>query len=260
MPDEVQNDQTVVVEETQPEEVITSNETENNGESEGLPENASDRTREQFEKLKKHNQELAEKVKKYENIGSPFDALRPPLSSNPVSTNVPMPFQDGQTENLVDTEGYIDDKVLKRELAQAKEEARKARIEAQYIRENVQRIEENQQVREAHREFPQLDPKSEKFNPKFFEAVKNKLVSQMIAGERDLLKASKEVAEWFPLEQKKEISPEQIKKEEQARRANLSGTTVSHVAESGTDQSDLERRTRLGDTNALLERLRRSGF
>lgn len=260
MPDEIQNGQELV-EQKPPEELSTSNETQKS-ELE-LPDDASDRTKEQFEKLKQHNKELSDRLKALEpqnetNEYNPF-GVQPRKSSEP-KVQLPdltnKPTAGNIYDNLVDQEGYVDPSVLKQAIKQATEAAEKATLEARLAREELDRRTETEQVRSAHKEFPWLDPKGSKFDQKFFNAVKNEMISQLLNGEKDYVAAAKKVASWYPLPKEEDNS---VKKQEQVRQANLTGTTQSHPSSTSNDQ-DLVRRMWKGDRSALLERLTKGGF
>lgn len=254
MPDEAQNEQ-VVVEEKQPEELLTSNETSKEPE---LPEEVSERTREQFEKLKQHNKELAEKLRQKEEQNIPesvYEDLKP-KAVQPTNFNPAIP--QNELDKLMDEQGYIDPVLLKTTLANSQAQAQQALAEAKRIREEFENARETEQVKKAHKDFPMLDPKRTDFNQKFFDAVKNEMVSQMLRGEKDLVAAAHKVAEWFPVSTPKKEEAE--KKELQAKQANLTGTTQSRPQTQNTDNSDLVRRMWKGDRNALLERLKNAGY
>lgn len=265
MPDEIQNGQESV-EQTPPEAVSTSNETQET--ESGLPDDASDRTKEQFEKLKQHNKELSDRLKALETQEkqpeyNPFD-----ITGGGSRTDVPrveLPSIPGLNktqvndvyDKLVDENGYIDHEELKRALKEAKEAAEKATFEAKLAREELDKRTEGEQVRVTHKEFPQLDPKSPEFNEKFFNAVRNEMVSQIIRGEKDYMAAAKKVSSWFPVQKKEEVA---AKKQEQAHVSTFTGTSQGRPQPKSGESSDLARRMWKGDRSALLERLNKSGF
>lgn len=273
MPDATNGNNTV--EETQPSAIPTENETAETKEAEDqLPEDASDRTREQFEKLKKHNEELAERLRQLEEdkkqpdvTESVFDNFRPQdvVPDVPIPTQTQFPGlsqkQIAETyEGLVDKDGYLNADLLKSTLKSLQDDARQAKEEARKTREEYKQREENEMVRQAHQEFPYLNPKSKSFDRGFFEAVKNELVSQMMRGEKDLVAAAKKVSQFYkvPTETKNE---ESSKKEEQIKQISALGSSTSRgsIKASIDDDAELIMRTRKGDTSALMERLKRAG-
>lgn len=259
MPDDVQNGQELV-EQKPPEAVSTSNETQE--ESDDLPEDVSERTRNEFAKLKEHNKQLSERLKAVEDeknkpTGSVFDSFQLPEIELPKVPNLSNQQVNDVYANLVDKDGYIDQIALTKALREANENAKQAREEAKRAREELDKRTESQQIKAAHKEFPWLDPKNiKKFDKKFYNAVRNEMVSQMIKGEKDLVEAARKVAEWYPLPKEEE---ELAKKEEQVKVANVTGTTSSRKAPSN-NASDLQRRMWRGDRSALLERLSNAGL
>lgn len=260
MPDEVTSGHDVV-EEKQPEELSTSKETPEN-----LPEDSSERTREQFEKLKQHNKELAEENRRLKGDGSEsvFGDLRPKTTVAASQANKQLlkdfnlTLPQSELDKLMDEEGYIDPALLKKALTDSQATAQQALTEAKRMREEFENARETEQVKQAHGEFPLLNPRSTDFNQKFFDAVKNEMMSQMIRGEKDLVAAARKVAEWFPITTStKPVEPE--KKELQIKQANLTGTNPSRPQEAPVD-NDLQRRMWKGDRTALLERLKKAGL
>lgn len=241
------------VEEKQPEDLSTSNET-----PEALPEDVSERTREQYQKLLQHNKELSEKVAKLEQQDqekqkeSVFDMLHSQVSTPSLSEKQ----VDDIYTKLVDREGYIDQNLLIQTLREAENRAKKAEQEAAYTRQRVEQIEENAQVKQAHKLFPQLDPKSSTFDPNFYEAVKDRVVRQMMNGEKDLVKAAKEVNQYFKSSEQPKDNSKQEKRQEQVEMIQATSGSRSQGTTSA-DYEDLIRRTQAGDQDALMERLRR---
>jgi hypothetical protein len=264
MPNEPEGQQEIA-EETQQSPMPSEEQTPE--ESEGLPENSSERTREQFEKLKKNNEELAEKVRQLENRPQEESVL----SSLKLSQDVDLPkvnFPDlskqqvsSVVDKLVDENGYLDESLLKNSLKTLQDEVAQAREEARRTREDFERREENAQVKIAHNKYPQLDPKSSVFDPKFFNRVKEKMIVQIVNGQKDFVAAADAVAEDYPL--KKPDSSQTEKKEEQVRQINALGSSASRGSApktSSNDEEDLIRRTRAGDRTALMERLQKAGL
>jgi hypothetical protein len=263
-----------VAEEIQPVELSTTEQT-TEVKSE-LPEDASDRTKEQFTKLTEHNKQLKEENERLKAQGvqipetSVFDAIRGPQVETPVVTPPPAFNFPGLTQNqvndtfsnLVDKDGYIDEKILKSTLSELQKAAQAAKEESANLRREYEKREENEQVRATHKKYPQLDPKSSNFDPKFFERVKKELIIQFVNGKRDFLGAADTIAEDYPLKpiEKKEDTQ---KKQDQVRQINAIGSSVSRSSApdlSHEDEADLVKRTQRGDTSALMERLKRAGL
>lgn len=264
MPD-VQEQKTV--EEKQPESMLNSNETHVDQKDEigDLPEDASERTKEQFEKLKARNKELSEQLRQKEVANqtptetSVFDSLRPPVNPPVQTKHLSQTQVTDIYAKLTDENGYIDTELLKQALLQAEERASRAEMEAKRTRDEFHKIQEDTQVRTAHKAFPQLDPKSSTFNQGFYNAVKNEMVSQMLRGEKDLVLAAQKVAEWFPLPKEESKQETVEKKETQVKQIQAAGSP-SGSPKANASQDDLVKRTLAGDDNALAERLRRAGY
>jgi len=269
MPDEPQG-QEIKVEETQPASMPEAEQTPE-VESE-LPEEVSERTREQFEKLKQHNKELEEKLKAQADqkpATSVFDEFLNPGNSEP-KVPAPSSFEfkglpqkqvEDTIQNLVDKDGYLDEKVLKNTLNELKKAAQDAKEEAANLRREVEKREENDQVKRTHKKYPQLDPKNvSAFDPKFFEKVKKEMIVQFVNGSRDFMKAADTIAEDYPLKSGEPLDTQ--KKQDQVRQINATGSSASRSstkpAQSSAEDEDLIRRTRAGDTSALMERLKRA--
>lgn len=268
MPEELNGQKPV--EGQQPASMPNANQTPENNEGE-LPEDTSERTRQQFEKLKQSNQELLDKVRQLEEVNkrpqanSALDALKPTPPANPQVPGVSQDKVDDIIDKLTDENGYIDDEALKRALKEAKEEARKAREEAKQTQATIEQIQENEEVQKAHAKYPQLDPKSDKFDANFFELVKNELVGQMMRGEKNLLAAADKIALIVPPKKEETPAPNPEppapnKQEEQLRQ--ISGTAPNRSAFNyeQADLATLRQKSIAGDNNAIIERLRRAGL
>lgn len=166
-----------------------------------LPENASERTRAQFEKLKARLKEAEAKAstpKEELPAGSSvFDVIHPEAQQPPVVTppvNLtqfpglnPLQVQN-ITQQFVDAEGNVDINGLNRALYDANQRTIQASQRVQSLEEKLSRFEETQQVKEAHSEFPQLDPTNrEKFDKNFYELVRDRLVRNMWEGTKKSL-------------------------------------------------------------------------
>lgn len=254
--------QNVVAEEKQPEAVSTSEKT---AEESKLPEGTSDRTREEFEKLTQHNKELAEENRRLKEVKetSVLDSLKP----QPPKVTAPPPAkeypflepskQEDVYSKLVDENGYIDADLLKQTLKDANERAKLAEARAKRLEEQVSGVEESRQVREAHSKYPMLDPKNPNFDEKFYTAVRNELIGQMVQGNRDFVQAADTVASWFK-PGGNERQDQSAQKEQQVRQ--IQATTTKGETKMSSDYSDLVKRTQRGDSAALMERLKRAGY
>ncbi len=260
MPDDSQG-QVTEVEETQP---ASMPEAEQTAEVTELPEDVSERTKEQFEKLKQHNAQLQERLKTLEvpPETSVLDTFKldakaeVPQFSFP---GIPQEQVDNTVADLIDKDGYLDEKILKSTLSGLQQQIKAAKDEAATLRKTYEQKEENEQVRVTHNKYPQLDPKSPQFDRKFFEKVKEKMIVQFVNGNRDFLQAADSVAEDYPLHVEKQDAQ---KKQDQVRQINATGSTSGRSSTPMKTSSDdeLVRRTRAGDTSALMERLNKAGY
>lgn len=234
-----------------------------------LPEDASERTKEQFEKLKQHNADLQDRLKALETSKpetSVFDEFRP-LETPPAKMpefsfpGIPQNQVNDTIANLVDENGYLDEKILKNTLSDLQKQIRDAKEEAANARKSYEQREESEQVKVTHSKYPQLDPKSSNFDRKFFERVKEKMIVQFINGKRNFLEAADSVAEDYPLKQVEKQDAQ--KKQDQVRQINATGSSSGRSAaptKTSFDDDELVRRTRAGDSSALMERLAKAGL
>ena len=190
MPDN-ENGQIVVEETTQPMPSENKPEVENS-----LPDEATERTKEQFAKLTEKNKELASKLEILEKVNQPetpkisaLDRLRPP--SQPKAAEIPE--KEEPEEALIDENGYIDEARLKKSLDSSKQRAKdaeeKAKLAQQKAEEASRRIEEYEVTTEkkrVHSDFPEIDPYSPKFNPKLYDQVSKDMLWNLVnVGQED---------------------------------------------------------------------------
>lgn len=230
-----------------------------------LPQDAKDRTQEQFEKLKQSNQELKEKLEKLETseeAQSVLDSLKPKAMPQMPDLDLPDSEKKKEEPRLIDERGYVDGQLLEKNLTQAQKRALEAERRAKEVQEKLVRYEETQQTREAHKEFPQLDPNGKNFDKSFYKLVRNELIGQMVEGKKDLVKAARDVSKIYQPEAKEETPAEtEAQKAEKKEQIN-SGTRSAPrgAAYSDLDEQQLAAATRQGKKGALAERLRRAGL
>lgn len=246
-----------------------------------LPEDANDRTREQFEKLKKHNQELAQKLEEKERQHTPsvLESLSPKQETQaPLDNNLfaqilnPSGYKhlnQGQIEqaknDLIDEQGYLKADTLQQKLDALEARAKKAEERAVRAEKSFETYEQTSQTRNANEKYPYLDPNNENFDPGFYRAVKNELMGQMIeTGKKDLVAAAEEVKKFYQLKPLKEKQVAQSAVEKQAEKAQINAGVApsSHgsSAYTGEDYESLVASTRKGVKGSLAERLKRSGY
>lgn len=251
-------------EETQPEEELN--------EEEPTIETDNERTAKEFEKLKQANQKLKKEVeesKKYST--NVLDSLKPqpvppvaPPYTPPVAPVAPQQPQQPTTQ-LYDDEGYVNPQALsemdrrtQEALAmalQAKREAEESKRRAEELERQKMEFEETTLMQRIHQEYPEMDPNNESYNETLYEAVRNELVRQMIEGKNDVEGA---VKYWYPKLITNNMNKQQAQKKAEQKSQILATNPSSSRPSSTTttELSDLQKRTRLGDRNALMERLK----
>ena len=203
MPDN-ENGQILVEETTTPMPSETKPEDENS-----LPDEVAERTKEQFAKLTEKNKELAQKLEILEKVNvtepkpSALERLRGP--SQPVVTPT-APVEEPETdEPLADENGYLDEARLKKGLGDSKRKAKEAEDRAKKAQESadaaMRRIEEYEvgtEKKRVHSDFPEIDPYSEKFNPKLYDQVSKDMLWNLVnVGKEDFYgTTAKVVAEY----------------------------------------------------------------
>ena len=150
-----------------------------------LPTEASERTKEQFEKLKQEKEEWKAKAEA-KPPESPFSFMHPQSETPP------------QEPEPVVEDGYVDEAKLNQSLKEANDKANQAYQYAQTVAQQTQQQEEARQVAETYAVYPQLNPESEKYNPEFTGLVQNKLVAEYAAGKNpNYLAAAKEMSKFI---------------------------------------------------------------
>jgi len=279
MPEEIKDGQEeqpleeVQGEEQQPEEVSTSEKpTEDPQGVEGeLPEDAKDRTKEQFEKLKEHNKQLKQENEKLKGTSQPIpsvlDFLSEPAPPVPqyvkdkYATPVAVPTALNQTQTqpqptpqLVNEDGYVNADVLKSQLDQARiarEKAEDAERRAKESEYRIAKFEQDAETKALYRDYPELDPMSESFNKDAYDLVRNELTAQIVnSGKRDAIGAASKLSKYFRTTQ-----PSNQKVVEQ--RQQVSASSKTSMRESGDSLDELKARN---DDSAIAERLKRLGM
>ena len=217
---------------------------------EGLPEDVSERTKSEFEKLKAHNKELSEKLKSLEpRPQSVFDSLRPQVPQN--FGNLTTQQVGDISLKFTDDQGYLDENALSKALKDANDRASRAEAAARESRDAIRLFEEREQMRVTHSKFPQLDVNSDKFDPRFHEITRNEMVGQMMRGEQDYLKAAEKAALIM-------TSPSEVKKPDQ--KANLEQINANARSQKGSPvDASLLNRVQRDQPGALAELLRQTG-
>lgn len=262
----------------QQEELQASEKPETEGD---LDQSVKDRTREQFEKLKKSNLELKEELEqlKRKNTPSVIESLRPqgPPPAMPQApdfnkfvadysqqSNLDQKQVKNVLEGLVDAEGYVNPDVLTAKLNKAEEAERKAREaekRANQALNEISNFQANQQARELHSQYPELDPNSKEFKPEAYELVKNELLNQMVnTGKQDGLAAAAKMSRYFRSNQP-EVKSDKDRSIEQKKQAiqSVANTGKSQRSITNEEYEDLKVRS-MTDPKAMAERLKLAGY
>lgn len=236
-----------------------------------LPEDAKERTRREFEKLKQSNAELKRQLELKERAQMPsvLDFLE--SSRQPVPQEVRQQYQQPmqmpqqmyqqpvqqppqQREELVDENGFVNADVLQKQLKQAEEanrRAEEAERRAQEIEARVSRYEINQEQEKLYQAYPELDPQSDSFNPDAYQLVKNELMSQIInTGNRNSMEAAQRMSKYFRTQPQQQAKQQQVL--EQRKQALVSGTQ----SRPQSDPDLINRR----DPDAIQQRLKNLGL
>jgi outer membrane biosynthesis protein TonB len=249
-------------------------------------EKQKERTKKEFEKLKKHNNDLKEEVEtlKKKNI---LDSLIPVAPSVPEvpqwpqkpTTNV-IPtaqqypgvsqIQISETfKGLVDENGYVDTGLLidtlkdlqdKNKLAE--ERANQAEQQTQTIARKFDDFERNEIMRSVHAKYPTLDPDNDEFDEKLWKFVRNEVIDQWMNGKStDVMAAAEEGMQTLHGNDMKKAEKIKLEEAENAKKnINALGASQASQRESYLDHETLVQGTRLGKKGALAERLKQAGL
>lgn len=284
MPEDTQNGQieeTQEVEQTeeqlngqdQPEALSTSEEpTEAQAVEPELPEDAKERTKREFEKLKQNNAELKRQLEERQKLPSVLDYFGgtvPPVSQEirqqyiqPPQVNMPVYQQTYQqpvpqpTPQLVDEQGYVNADVLSKRLELSEnalrraEEAERRAVEAQ---QRIAKFEQDAETKALYQAYPELDPlNAEVFNPEAYELVKNELTSQIVStGKRNAIQAADKMSKYFRKQEPRKVLEQ--------RNAITSVPGKQPRQQVQTDLQELRKQSR-NNPDAVAERLRRLGM
>lgn len=172
-----------------------------------LPEDVTDRTKEQFAKLTEKNRELAAKLELLEkgtqNEEPKLSALER-LRGQPQAIAPQVPITEEETEpeeSLADENGYLDEARLKkgldlskRKAQEAEERAKKAQESADAAMRRIEEYEVGSEKKRVHSAFPEIDPYSEKFNPKLYDQVSKDMLWNLVnIGKEDFFGTTEKV-------------------------------------------------------------------
>ena len=241
-----------------------------------LPEEVKERTREEFEKLKAKNKELAEKLNLYESPipkkRSALDAFAPPEEKVPPQPEVQPQKAEPKVEDInpitPDENGYIDVGALNQTIAQinernrrAEEQSRMAAQQARLAEDRVSKYEHTEKTLKTYEKHPYLDPNTEAFDEKFSELTKLEIIRQMTEeGTADYLKAANKVKADFYDPTKQQAQPEKKLDENVAKRDQINALSGVQKGEKEPEQEYLVSESRKGNRDALYQRLKKSGY
>jgi len=232
-----------------------------------LPEDAKERTKVEFEKLKEHNRQLAEEYERLKSQTPPqpsaLESLVNPQMVQTVAPNLNNQQVDDIVKGLVDENGYLDQALLEntlrnanQQVAQANKKAQEATSIATQALNQVNKFGQDREVRIAHKKFPNVDPESPTYDPNFFKLVKNELLGAMYEGQKlSFVDACRQVSNVYA-PSKKDVSVKAVEeyKKDVAQKSALNPTGVSHP-DTRTSNQDLIEGTRKGDPASIAARL-----
>jgi len=223
---------------------------------ESLPEGAKEETREQFEKLKEHNKQLSEKLKKFEQqpqFNSVLDEM--PVQSQTFSDLTASQAED-PLKGLVDENGYIDQDLLARTVKEAKE----AKDRAMLAEQRIEKFEETQLVRDVHAKHPALDPYNPSFNREFYDSVKQEIGTQLKRGYQDFAAAADKVRAELEAKSQATNPQEEEAKKVISQREQASTLSTSRGPVNSGEYEDLDEGIRKGDNLSIGQKLQASGY
>jgi hypothetical protein len=208
--------------------------------NDSLPDEVSERTKEQFEKLTEKNKELAQKLELLEKVNqteepkiSALERLRP---QGQKEVQPEIPEEEEVDETFSDENGYIDEARLNNRInSKAKVAEEKAKLAQQKAEEAIRRIEEYEignEKKQVHSEFPEIDPYSPKFNPELYDQVSKDMLWNLVnVGKEDFYGTTAKIVSQFrqknagveQQQQEQQKQTEQVKNEIQE--PNRSGST-----------------------------------
>jgi hypothetical protein len=255
-------------------------------ESEGeLPKEVSERTRKEFEKLKEHNRQLAEKLKSVEqpkpqrrsalDMFAPQEqqvaAQQPPVFNPQFGPQVAAQPQPEEIKPIVpDENGYVDIQAVNQAISRINEMTRKVEVQAKTAEQKameavdkVSKYEHTDKTLKTYAKHPYLDPNGDQFDDKFSDLVTKELLFQMYSGgKQDYLAAADAVqAKYYdPTRRVEQPDPRVEKAKENVSKRDQITPPSTGAKSVEPDQEELVRASRSGDRNALYQRLVKSGY
>ena len=212
-----------------------------------LPEGVKDRTAEQFEKLK--SQLADERTRRME-------------TENYIRTLQPQQTQGQEDKPLYDaTTGIVDVEQLEKLKKDAVSAQKKVSAAERRFEEYVQK----QQETEAYASYPQLNPKAKDFDDSLYKATRAILTDSMInpkdyGGSEITMKEAADLAFSVKDKQiqqvKQDAAKETVEKLTPKEQAGLQAMGTSGRRDSSGDLERLRQKTREGNMDAIMERLK----
>lgn len=230
--------------------------------SDELPDGVSERTREQFEKLKESNRRLKAEVEASKSLKPTIvDDLYPQNKPSMQYQNLSTQQVQQATNNFVDAEGYLDADALNSELARLSRVAQEAQQAAAIARQEIERSQQDEEMRKAHSLYPQLDPESPEFNQDFYDMTKKHVVGQMYeSGRGSLITAASAVARLMKITENKAKAEQSRETDVQRREQIASANSSAKRPSNNYDLDELRKRSVAGDMDAISARLKASGY
>ena len=233
-----------------------------------LPEDAKERTKVEFEKLKQHNKVLAEENEQLKAVNPPKQSVLEsfdPQVNVANTSNLSQQQVDDVVKGLIDENGYLDQALLEstlrnynQQVAEAKTIAEQARLEAFKARSEVSNFEIKRETRVAHKKFPSVDPNSNSFDPIFYKNVKNALLGAMYEGKKmSFIDACREVKKVYKPNKDVQLTKAQAVEEYKtsvAQKSALNETGSSKFSSKASKEALIEG-TRRGDATSIFARL-----
>jgi len=238
-------------------------------------ETSTDRTSEQFEKLKAANRELKKERDGYKDI---LTSLKPSNKEPVAALQKQVPPAVGaegdikdKVRSMVDKEGFLDGNklvdvldTLDKKTREAETLAKKVAIQAKKVAEAQEQQQKTEKMQKVHAKYPQLDPNSESFDEVFYEAVRNDLIGQMMSGKEDPMAAADKWNAILTEQGRKEVTVADKKEEiaeKQSQKEQINAVKPRSSSMSGyysdTTEEDLRAKVRAGKKGALAEVLSR---
>jgi hypothetical protein len=239
------------VENTPQEELPTSENTSQ--ESGSLPENASERTKKEFEKLLNYNKELKAKVKELETLKQ---QVEPEVSTFKAGFET-----DSEPSDYIDEDGNVDIARLNRDLKFLKSNALEAKALAEDAKNTIE-------VEKAVTKHPYLNPASNDYDSQFSELVKDRIARLKLEGKSiTLTDAADEVLKVYkPANyslKEKEDAVAEYKKTQNAK-AQVGAINTGRNVRTDYNKDDLKTFLYSNDSSkvskAIQERLKQAGL